>query len=368
MERTLHLLGLSAHQLTTTLPRLSDDVIEHLHQEMAHNRPAAGLLCVATTAGTEIYLDGTDADASYLLSLLAEEPDRCSTSLALVGDGAVAHLFRSAAGLESPILGDTQVLAHLRAGAERAQRHDALSHLLSEVVERALALGRHIRDSTEIAAGRADIGGSIARTIAERGLTFAPVVLVGHDDAAARTLAAFSHAPRPVAVLGRDASRSAVLAKAFDVAHIDVEDLEEWAGAVFVITTPQVPAAIRALVDDARLVIDVVPGGCSVPADVELDDLSDWADPRRLSAVAFATDICDEALADWTTWIERRPFETAVGDLYRDLDQLIEQLEAGDAAIAVRNVVRRWLNPHVSALRDAVSASSSDPETMQEAR
>ncbi|MEM9467690.1 MAG: hypothetical protein AAGA90_20105 [Actinomycetota bacterium] len=370
MERSLHLLGLTADQQTSTSPRMAADVAERIHQEFATRRPSAGLLLLPTNGGTEFYLDGTDDDVELLDDLISALCDGADDGLdprfALIDDAAVAHLFRSAAGLESPILGDTQVLAELRLATERANRFHALSAVLAEAVDRSLALGNEVRRLTEIAAGRADIGGAIARAIGERGLTFSPVVLVGTDDIAARTLAAFSHAPRPVGLLARHPSEANVLADAFGASVLDVEQLHQWAGSVYVITTPLVPAAIRALLDEARLVIDVVPGGTSIESDLGLGDLSDWSDPRRLAAVVPAADLCDRAVAEWQAWTTRRPFEAAVGTLYRDLDRLVEDLEAGDAAVAVRSVVRRWLNPHVSALRDAVTPPS-DPGTMQKA-
>ena len=369
MERSLHLLGLNADQQTTTSPATADAIAERVHREFANRRPSAGLLLVTVRGATDFYLDGTTADVELLHGLIRQidANDDPTGRFALVGDGAIAHLFRSAAGLESSILGDTEVMAQLRKAAERARRHHALSAFLAEAVDRALTLGNEARRQTEIAAGRADIGGAISRAIGERGLTFAPVVIVGTDDVATRTLAAFSHAPRPVGILGRDRAEADSLASGFDAEVLDVEHLHLWAGAVYILTTPIVPAAIRAMVDEARLVIDAVPGGTSVRADLIAEDLSDWSDPRRLAAVVPAADLCDDAVAEWKAWNDRRPFEAAVGTLYQDLDRLVEDLEAGDAAIVVRSVVRRWLNPHVSALRDAVTPPSSDPEPLQEA-
>ena len=368
MQRSIHLLGLGADQQTTTPQARLDAIAERVHREFASRRPSAGLLLVPTNNGTEFYLDGTHHDVEVLDQLIQRfHAAAVDQGLALVGDAAVAHLFRSAAGLESPILGDTQAMTHLRAAADRARRHHALSAVLAEAVDRALDVGQRARRLTEIAAGRADIGGAIARAIGERGLTFAPVVLVGTEEVAARTLAAFAHAPRAVGILGRQPGRAAALAEGFGAAVLDVEQLHRWANSVFVLTTPLVPAAIRALLDEARLVIDAVPGGTSAPADLLLEDLSDWSDPRRLAAVVPATDLCDEAVAEWRAWSARLPFEAAVGTLYQDLDRLVEDLEAGDAAIAVRSVVRQWLTPHVTAIRDAVTARSSDPEPMQEA-
>lgn len=367
MRRSLHLLGLCAERPTTTAPHTADVVAERIHTAYASRRPDAGLLVVNSGRGPELYLDGTAADIEQLHSIATEVGAPLGSGrFALIDDAAVAHLFRSAAGLESPILGDTQTLAQLRIAANRSRNHRALSAVLAEVVDRALVLGQEVRRATGIADGRADIGGAIARTIDERGLTFAPVVIVGSGDTAVRTLAAFDQAPRPVAIIGGDRSEAVSLSRAFDATMIESEQLPRWAGSVCVITTTQIPAEAHTLTDRARLVIDAVPEGTSVASDLHRDDLSDWSDPRRLAAVAPATDLCDEAVDRWRAWNDRRPFETAVGTLYRDLDRLVDELEAGDAAIAVRSVVRSWLGPHVTALRNALTSPPSDPESLQE--
>lgn len=369
MEASLHLLGLTLDQQTSS-SALSDEMADAIQARFVARNPGDGLLVLSTCARLEFYIDAQDHHAERLHEALGAVTNGCpavgAMSYELVGPAAVAHLFRVSAGLESPILGDTQILAQLRRAEARARVARGLPPLLTEAVRRALALGREVRRETQISAGGADIGSAVARAIADRGLTFSPVVIVGAGDAAERTLAAFDHAPRPVGILNRSHDRAVDLAERYGATVLDVEQSAAWEGAVFVLTAPAVPAALTTLVDDARCIIDVVPGGAGPSADVNLRDLADWSDPRRLAAVETVADRCDDALADWEAWSARKPFETAVGALYRDLDRLVDDLEAGDAAIAVRSVVRRWLHPHVTAMRDAVTTSPPDTEPIQE--
>ncbi len=369
MESSLHLLGLTIDQQASS-SALTDEMAEAIHDRFGARNPGAGLLILNTCARLEFYVEAVDRHAERLHEVLIGLGDECpaiaTMSYELTAHDVVAHLLRVSAGLESPILGDTQILAQLRRAEARARQARALPALLTEAVRMALANGRAVRRDTTISDGGADIGGAVARAIADRGLTFAPVVILGAGDAAERTLAAFDHAPRSVGILNRTHARAADLAERYGATVLDVERLSEWTDAIFVLTAPTVPAAMRTLLDGARLVIDVVPGGAGPRADIGLTDLADWSDPRRLAAVEPVADRCDAALAEWQAWTERQPFERAVRVLYRDLDRLVDELEAGDAAIAVRSVVRRWLHPHVTALRDAVSPPPSPFETIEE--
>ena len=101
---------------------------------------------------------------------------------------------------------------------------------------------------------------------------------------------------------------------------------------------------------------DVLVVSAAVPAD----------NPERLAAIEPVTERCDAALAEWRAWSDRQPFERAVGSLYRDLEQLVSELEAGECAAPVRSIVRRWLHPHVAAMRDAVTSLSHHPELIEE--
>ncbi|MEM9202240.1 MAG: hypothetical protein AAGC53_11290 [Actinomycetota bacterium] len=375
MDATLHLLGLTIDEQTAT-SAMTDAAAEAVHAQFAADNPDAGLFILATCARLEFIIEAPDRHTERLHNALAASigvspitlacPARTALRYELAHDDVVAHLFRVASGLESPILGDTQILTQIRSAETRARAAETLTPRLGEAIRRALATGRAARRETTIGAGSADIGGTVARTIALRGLTFSPVVVVGGGDAAERTLAAFDHAPRSVGVLSSAQEDDHDLAARYGADVVGDDELDRWDDAVFVLTTPDVPDDLSPFLAGARLVVDLVPGGASRYADIERRDLGDWSDPRRLAAIEAVTDLCDDEVADWTAWCTRQPFEDAVGTLYQDLDRLIDDLEVGDAAIAVRSVVRRWLHPHIAALRTAVPAAAPPVPVIQE--
>jgi glutamyl-tRNA reductase len=65
---------------------------------------------------------------------------------------AVEHLFSVAAGLDSMVLGEPQILGQLRTAFATADQAGALGHSLRAVVQRALRVGKRVRTETGIAA------------------------------------------------------------------------------------------------------------------------------------------------------------------------------------------------------------------------
>jgi glutamyl-tRNA reductase len=88
---------------------------------------------------------------------------------------AVRHLFRVAAGLDSQILGETEILGQVRKAAVNAEG------FLGQLFKTAVAVGKRVREETDISRGNVSIA-SVAVTIARRLLDKGPkkkVLLVG---------------------------------------------------------------------------------------------------------------------------------------------------------------------------------------------
>ncbi len=90
---------------------------------------------------------------------------------------AVRHLFRVAAGLDSQILGETEILgqvkeAYLKSGAGKHS-------LLGRVFEKAIEVGRRVRAETGISRGNASVAGAAVGKVRRRVGNKAKVLLIG---------------------------------------------------------------------------------------------------------------------------------------------------------------------------------------------
>ncbi|MCW2724598.1 MAG: hypothetical protein JWN35_1519 [Frankiales bacterium] len=83
----------------------------------------------------------------------------------------VEHLFSVAAGIDSMVLGDQQIIAQLRSAYAKAEEAGALGRSLHEVVQQALRVGRRVRAETGIA--------SAGPSVVSEALAAASAVLAG---------------------------------------------------------------------------------------------------------------------------------------------------------------------------------------------
>ena len=83
------------------------------------------------------------------------------------GIDAVIHLFRVAAGLDSMVLGESEILAQLRRSYDVAREQDSLGQLLEPLLRHALGVGKRVRTETSLGHGTlsvARVGVEIAST------------------------------------------------------------------------------------------------------------------------------------------------------------------------------------------------------------
>ncbi len=130
-------------------------------------------MIVATCNRTELYVATAHADGGQLtVEALADTlPGACDLDPNLFrvreGETAAHHLFRVAAGLESAILGETEIQGQVSDAHEKALQAGTAGRVLDRLARGALHAGKRVRSETAIAAGGVSHGSAAAR-VAQR--------------------------------------------------------------------------------------------------------------------------------------------------------------------------------------------------------
>ena len=126
---------------------------------------------LATCNRTELYwLPAGHQDShavSRALTQVWREPpaDFHRYALELEGLEAARHLFRVAAGLESLMLGESEILGQLRAALELAEAESRAGKLLSDLFRSAIKFGRRARASTSIGQGAMSVASAAVHAL-----------------------------------------------------------------------------------------------------------------------------------------------------------------------------------------------------------
>ena len=69
------------------------------------------------------------------------------------GQEAVFHLFRVASGLDSQVLGESQILSQVKVAVEESRNHGTLGQRLGPLMDQALSVGKRVRTETRVGEG-----------------------------------------------------------------------------------------------------------------------------------------------------------------------------------------------------------------------
>ncbi|MFC7046769.1 glutamyl-tRNA reductase [Halobacteriaceae archaeon GCM10025711] len=246
------------------------------------------------------------------------------SSVKMAHEESLRHLLRVAAGLESVVLGEDQILGQVRAAYEDASEAGGLGQILEDAVTKAIHVGERARTDTPINEGVTSMGSAARRLAArERDLDGATAVVVGAGEMG--TLVAKAFADSEVArlvVANRTPSTAAHV-----VADIS-GDVETEAVSLDALGDVLVHAdVVVAATSSQRPVVKA--GDLAANDDVLVIDLGQ---PRDVSADALSLDVVTvfdlddlEAVTDATKEQRRRAAEDVEAIIDRELDLLLDQ-------------------------------------------
>jgi glutamyl-tRNA reductase len=319
------------------------------------------------------------------------------------GREAAQHIIRIAAGLESQVLGDGQILGQLKTAYKRAATgasgngatangasvvgHSATGPVLHRLFETALRAGKRVQTETALTAGRNSVGAEAALTAAQRfgDLAMARCVVVGAGKTGARAAKQLHKlGARDIVIVNRTFENSVTLAAMVGgrAAEWDTRHVEAAMADVVVVATgsevpvleaPRLATAREAcantgyalLLLDLSLPRNVDPVASIMPGVtlVDLDSLSQpvlAAEHMRREAVPQAEEICTQEVEAFLGWLANMPARAAIRPLRAALEDVARRevaYHAKDAHVAERaaaRIVAKLLAGPMAALRRAV--------------
>lgn len=309
------------------------------HELPAHLAAAVGCagvgeaLMLSTCNRSELYLVTVNGQAAPRpLEILAQihgiSPEvLVGHTYELDGVDAVAHMFRVAAGADSMVVGETEIMGQLRQAVDGARQAGTAGKVLSRLGDRALAVGKRARTETMIDRGCmsvASVAADLARQIFDD-LSRRHLLVVGAGEMGglvARRM--MDTGARDVTITSRTLARAEALAHQIGGRAADFDELvDELMKADIVITSTSSPhplvtvERVKAACGDGHrrpmLLIDL-----AMPRDVEpgvraiddvylydLDDLQQFVqgvENQRMCELPQVEAIAQQEARDFIVW------------------------------------------------------------------
>lgn len=353
------------------------------------------LLILSTCNRVEFYgySDEADVPREALLNLFKTthliEPDLTKASFyAYTGKQVTRHLFRVAAGLDSLVVGENEILGQLREAYHHANQAGSIHSLLYKLVEKALKSGKDVRTKTKINQGAVSIP-SAAVELAQKifgKLDGEKVLVLGTGEMSLLTLKTLKSCGANIKyIVSRDKEKGEALARDFNAERLSIKNWDEHLGDVDIlitstsaphpiVTQSQIKECMKKRRHRPLFLIDI-----AVPRDVEasvnsldnvylynVDDLKSISASnlrQRRGELGEAEHLIEQAVVDYQGWLERlkaRPtlerFESFVDEV---LGAELERLARGgiqteeNRAEACRRIRQKLLHPPQERIKDA---------------
>ncbi|GAB3626770.1 glutamyl-tRNA reductase [Pandoraea terrae] len=382
-------LGLNHHTAPVSLRERVAFPFEQIEPALAalkglwHAQGSAPEAAILSTCNrTEIYCATADAAArERAIHWLAQFHNIPAAELAphiyaLPQSDAVRHAFRVASGLDSMVLGETQILGQLKDAVRTASEAGALGTYLNQLFQRTFAVAKEVRGQTEIGAHSVSMAAAAVR-LAQRifeSISTQNILFIGAGemiDLCATHFAAQN--PKSLYVANRTAERGEKLAERFGGSAIRLSELPNrlhefdivvscTASTLPIIGLGAIERAIKARKHKPMFMVDL-----AVPRDIEpevgrladvflytVDDLGSVVregNALRQAAVAQAEAIIETRVQHFMQWLDARSVVPVIRDIHgqaeavrlAELERARRMLMRGDDPAAVLEALSQAL-------------------------
>jgi glutamyl-tRNA reductase len=396
---SLYALGLNHQTAPLAIRERVVFHVERLREALAELKAslAREAAILSTCNRTELYIAGDEpaAIADWLARYHRFEPNGLQPYLyTLPHDQAVRHAFRVAAGLDSMVLGEPQILGQMKEAARTAESAGTLGTVLHKLFQRSFAVAKEVRSTTQLgtasvsmAAAAVKLAGRIFPSLKDQSVLF-----IGAGEMIELCATHFAaQGPARITVANRTVERAQRLAARFNGRAIELKALAEHLHEYDIIvssTASSLPILGKGLVERAlrarrrrpMFMVDL-----AVPRDIEpeageLDDVFLYAvddlaqivsanlDSRR-SAVGQAEAIIETQVGQFMHWMQAREsvplirtLRSRADDARRDeLERALKALARGEEPARVLEALSQGLvNKLMHAPTQALNESSGD--------
>lgn len=322
--------AIAAHDLPPTLDKLKATLGQQ-----------AETTIVSTCNRTELYCAGDGVEIAQGLAWLAASggvsvAELQSHAYIKQADQAARHVFRVAAGLDSMVLGEAQILGQLKDAVRAAEDAGAMGATLHQLFQRAFNVAKEVRSDTEIGEHSISMSAAAVRLAGQLfdDLSRTKVLLVGAGEMIELTAAHFAaRRPAQMVIANRTVERGQDLADKFAADGVNTSvmrladiplRLHEFdvlvsctASTLPIIGLGAVESAVRARRRRPVFMLDL-----AVPRDIEpevkalddvylytVDDLASvvqTGQTQRLAAVVEAEAIVSRRVDEFMLWLASR--------------------------------------------------------------
>jgi glutamyl-tRNA reductase len=357
--------------------------LRHLTERLVRAAPEAALL--STCNRTELYLAANAEQVAELVQPATEwlaaqggisAGELGGYTYTAENRAAARHAFRVAAGLDSMVLGEPQILGQMKQAVREADEAGTLGTTLHQLFQRSFAVAKEVRTSTEIGAHSVSMAAAAVRLASQlfEDLREQRVLFVGAGEMIELVATHFAaREPKEIALANRTLERGEALAARFGARAMRLAELPDrlhefdvvvscTASSLPIIGLGAVERALKARRRRPMFMVDL-----AVPRDIEpevaklsdvylytVDDLStlvQTAGEKRQAAVEQAEAIIDAGVQSFVHWLDQRASVPLIQALNRQADAWREAelararklLARGDSAQDVLDALARGL-------------------------
>ncbi|WP_414053513.1 glutamyl-tRNA reductase [Macrococcus equi] len=313
----------------------SDDTIERAHSALINQKSVLEGVILSTCNRTEIYavVDQVHTGRYYIKSFLAEWFDVDIDTVKSVtdvkaGNAALYHLFKVITGLDSIVLGETQILGQIRDSFLLAQTEGTTGTIFNKLFKDAITLAKRAHAETDISSKAVSVSYAAVELSKKvlGSLNNKKILIIGAGEMAELALENLAGSgAAEITVINRTPEKAISLADKFGGNHKTMEELQcaliendivisSTSAQDFIITKTMMTKIMKLRQNRSLVFIDI-----AVPRDIDpavndldlifnydVDDLKGLVDANlaeRQKAARIIEGMIDTQVSDFIAWI-----------------------------------------------------------------